>query len=247
MGAVTMLTRTAPTVLVAGGTGNVGGFIVDALLARGATVIVPSRSEAKLADLRRFLTRQGRADDLDRLVTQVGDPAGQHAAPELLDGLERRAGPVDAALATLGHFRPAPSLLTAPAADLEAVLDGYLGAHMRVAQAVLPRLRVRGGRYVLVNGPLAFDVWPGSGAGLVSIATAAQHMLFKALAQEMRGAPVRVTELVIHAFIRDRTAQPRSPLSGEEMGGFAARVLLEPEGYDGETVNVRKGELEGVG
>lgn len=239
--------RNGNTVLVAGGTGNVGGFIVDALLRSGATVMVPSRSEAKLDGLRSFLSEQGRTDALDRLVTQVGDLATPRKGAELLNALEERGGPLDAALASLGHFRPAKSLLSAPPSDLQAVLDGYLGAHMRIAQAVIPRLKDRGGRYVFVNGPLAFDVWPGSSAGLVSIATAAQHMLFKALAQELSADPVLVTELVIHAFIRNRTAQPGSPLSGEEMGGLAARLLLSPSGHDGETLHARKAREAEVG
>ena len=36
------------TTLVAGGTGNVGRHVVRALLERGATVVVPSRSPARL-------------------------------------------------------------------------------------------------------------------------------------------------------------------------------------------------------
>ena len=59
-------------VVVAGGTGNVGAFIVRALLERGATVAVPSRSGRKLVELRAFLTQHVSASELDRLKTFVG-------------------------------------------------------------------------------------------------------------------------------------------------------------------------------
>ena len=48
----------APRVVVAGGSGNVGTFMARALLERGATVVVPSRSEKMLAEFRTHLFNQ---------------------------------------------------------------------------------------------------------------------------------------------------------------------------------------------
>ena len=44
-----MPTLTDKRILVAGGTGNVGRHLVDAVLAAGGTAIVPARSSEKLA------------------------------------------------------------------------------------------------------------------------------------------------------------------------------------------------------
>ena len=106
------------TVVVAGATGNVGPFIVRALLEREATVAVPSRSEAKLEGLWAHVRRQ-------------------------------------------------------------------------VAEADLARLH---------------------------------------------------TFVVIHAFIRDRRTQPGSPLSGEEVGVFAAHLLATGEEVHGQSIELRSSE-----
>lgn len=230
------------TVLVAGGTGNVAAFVVSALLERGATVAVPSRSEQKLRDLRDFLRPRHVDAELDRLRVFAGDLSDEAQASELRQRIREEAGTPDAVLASLGHFRPTPSLLTASTDDLGAVLNGYLIAHFKVARAFLPDLQRFGGTYVLVNGPLAFDVWPGSGSSLVSIATAAQHMLFRALALEFDASPVQVIELVTHAFIRNRQAQPGSPIPGEAVGAYAAYLLSGAANAHGRSIQLRSRE-----
>ena len=228
------------SVVVAGGTGNVGGFVVASLLDRGATVVVPSRSEEKLVELRSFLEGRG-LDGSDRLVTLVGDLSDEAQATELRKQIEEEVAGIDGAVASLGEWRSAPSVLSASSADLEVVLQGYLLAHFRVARLLLPAFG-ESGSYVFINGPLAFDVWPDSGSAFVSIATAGQHMLFRALAQEFEGSGVQVNELVSHAFIRDRTTQPGSPLSGDDVGAFAAGLLSGASGLHGESVRLRSRE-----
>lgn len=78
-----------------------------------------------------------------------------------------------------------------------------------------------------MNGPLAFEPWEDSAAGVVSTVTAAQRMLFRTLALELRESAARVLELVSYAFLRERRTQPGSPLSGEDVGTFVAALLAE--------------------
>jgi NAD(P)-dependent dehydrogenase (short-subunit alcohol dehydrogenase family) len=211
------------TVVVAGGTGNVGAFIVKALLEQGATVVVPSRSEQKLCELRAYLTNHRRGDALNRLTTFIGDLGDQAGAEQLLRQMMNQISAPDAVIATLGSWYSVPSLLTANAVDLEHVLRDYLVAHFIIGRALLPSLKASGGTYVFVNGPLAFNLWPGS--ALVSIATAGQHTLFRALAEELAGSSVHLVELVNHAFIRDKQTQPGSLLSGEAVGAYVAHLV----------------------
>lgn len=227
------------TVVVAGGTGNVAAFIVSALLERGATVAVPSRSEEKLRDLHNFLSERHQEAELERLRTFVGDLSNETQALELRQRIHEEAGIPHAALSSLGHFRPAPSLLTTGTEDLKAVLDGYLIAHFKVARTFLPDLKTNGGNYVFVNGPLAFDIWPGSSSSLISIATAAQHMLFRALVQEFEGTPTQIIELVNHAFIRNRLTQPGSSIPGEAVGAYAAHLLSGADNAHGQSIQLR--------
>ena len=208
-------------VVVAGGTGNVGTFIVQALLERGATVVVPSRSQQSIATLRAYLAP--RVDNLSwkRLQTVYGDVAGPSDIPGL--------GDPDAVVASLGTFIPAASLLSAAGADLDKVLNDYVRAHFEVARRFLPGLIETRGTYIFINGPLAFETRPEWGAGLVSIATAAQHMLFRALAQELGPTGVRIAEVVNYAFIRERRTQPGSAVTAEAAGAFVADLIAHSE------------------
>lgn len=96
------------------------------------------------------------------------------------------------------------------------------------------------GTYVLLQGPLAFEVHPEFGTDLISIATAAQHMLFRVLAKEADESAARVVELVSHAFIRDLQTQPGSALSGEAVGAYAAYLLSGAgEKVHGQSIELR--------
>ncbi|HEX6177777.1 MAG TPA: SDR family NAD(P)-dependent oxidoreductase, partial [Thermoanaerobaculia bacterium] len=131
-------------VVVAGGTGNVGTFIVKALLEHGAAVTVPSRSERSLAAFRAHLQPRTDESSWKRLRTIVTDVAAADAA---LDPREPHA-----VVASLGTFIPAPSLLKASVADLDEVLHDYVRAHFAVAQRFLPALVEKRGTYIFING-----------------------------------------------------------------------------------------------
>lgn len=106
-----------------------------------------------------------------------------------------------------------------------------------------PVFAVRRPRYVLLQGPLAFEPHPELDAHLISVATAAQHVLFRSLAQELDGRRAHVVELVSHAFIRDRQTQPTSPVSGEALGGFVAYLLSGArEEIHGRSIHLRSPE-----
>jgi NAD(P)-dependent dehydrogenase (short-subunit alcohol dehydrogenase family) len=228
------------TVVVAGGTGNVGPFVVRALLERQATVVVPSRSEEKLGGLREYLSQHVDETGLGRLHTFVGNLSDETEATGLRQRITEEAGTPGAVVASLGNFVTTPSILDASEDDLQQVLDAYLIANFVVARTFLPTLKDSGGTYVLLQGPLAFELYPESGADLISIATAGQHMLFRALAQELEETPARVVELVNYAFIRDRQTQPSSPLPGEAVGVLAAYLLSGAgEEVHGKSIHLR--------
>ena len=228
------------TVVVAGGTGNVGPFVVRALLERQATVVVPSRSEEKLGGLREYLSRHVGTTGLGCLRTFVGNLSDETEAAGLKQRITEEAGTPGAVVASLGNFVTTPSILDASKDDLQQALDAYLSTNFVVARTFLPALKESAGTYVLLQGPLAFELYPESGADLISIATAGQHMLFRALAQELEETPARVVELVNYAFIRDRQAQPGSELPGEAVGAFAAYLLYDVgEEVHGQSIHLR--------
>ncbi len=218
-----------------------GPFLVRALLEREAIVVVPSRSEEKLKELRDHLSHYVDNTRFDQLYTLTGNLGEELEAKRLRQRITEEVGTPNAVLASLGNFVTTPSLLDARTDELRRALDGYVIAQFMVARTFLPALKDSGGTYVFVQGPLAFEPAPAFGTDLVSIATAAQHMLFRALAEELNESRARVIELIIHAFIRERKTQPRSPLPGEAVGEFTAHLLSNDAGedYHGRSVHLR--------
>jgi len=229
------------TMIVAGGTGNVGRVLVGQMLDLGATVVVPSRSKEKLEGLRGQVGGAG-----ERLMTVEGDIGDEEEAPGLRDSIIGRVGPIDGAVASLGHFVPAPSVLEAPRADVQKALDGYLLAHLGVARTLIPALRERGGSYTFINGPLAFaPLHPGT--GLVSIVTAAQAMLAQVTMAEMEGTPVRVNEVVVHTpFGWSDKDEQRGVVRQHEVGRYVA-LLASPLGAEirNRTIHLNSREVLG--
>ena len=223
-----MLNLDGKRILVAGGTGIVGRHMVKAQLAEGATVVVPSRNASKIDALRNEVDAAHR----DRLVAIVGDITDEQNAPELLD----RTGRLDGAIASLGGFVAAPSLLDAPRADLERALASYTLSHFLAAKSVLPALEEHGGGYVMINGSLAFEP-ERSGTGIVSIAGAAQSMLARALMMERAGLRARINEVIIYSNLR---ADESNEVRGADIGRFVS-YLLSDRGADvkGQTIHLR--------
>lgn len=206
------------TVVVAGGTGSVGRVLVDSFLQSGARVVVPSRSEEKLSDLRSHLDPGA---PTERLVTIEGDIGDEEKAPRLVEQIDEREGPIHAAVATLGRFVAAPSLFEASVADLERVIDGYLIGHFVAARALIPAIE-EGGSYTLINGPLAFRPM-SPGAGLVSTVTAAQAMLARVLMDQVDA--VRVNELVLHTpFGWGEEKEKAAPVRQEQVGRYVSHL-----------------------
>lgn len=224
------------TALVAGGTGSVGRMAVRAFLEAGATVVVPSRSEHKVSELRQSFEEY----PPDRLITLVGDLSDEKDAVRLREAVQQRAGPLDAVVASLGRFVGARSVLEAPLSDLQAVIEGYLLAHFMVAKTFVPALEERSGSYTFINGPLAFQpMFPGT--GLVSIVTAGQAMLTQMAMKERESSSVRVNELVIYTrFGWDEDAdQNDGPVSQADVGRFISHLASDHGArVSGETIHL---------
>ncbi len=228
------------TIVVLGGTGNVGSYIVGALLQHRAKVVVPSRSEEKLRGLEHFLQQRLAPSELVQLHTLIGDFKTQNHADGIAERIAAEMGEPTGIVATIGSFLPARSLLGAGSEALQQVLDNYIVANFHAARAFLPRFSKTRGKYIWLNGPLAFQPWKNSAAGLVSIATAGQHMMFRALAQELEGTSAELMELVIYAYVRNRETQPGSAVSAEAVGRHIAQLLSDVDGkHAGQSIHLR--------
>lgn len=217
-------------ILVAGGTGTVGTYLVKALLDAGATVIVPSRTQAKLDKLRAGVD----AGERERLETLIGDITDESQGARLVAA----AGRVDGAIASIGRWVQAEQVLDAPRADLERAVANYAFEHFSVAKNLLPAVEKSGGGYVMITGSLSYEP-DGPGTGLVAIAGAAQSMLGRVLMKERADRGARINEIVIYSSF-GRGDDDANEVKGEDVGRVAA-FLLSDEGRarKGEAIHLR--------
>lgn len=206
------------TALIAGGTGGVGEGIVQAFLNAGATVIVPSRSDDRLQQLRDRL-----AFAKERLIPVVGDFSDTQAAEDLRQQVFNKVERLDAVVASLsGRWNENIPLVKTSLDDWRRMIDSNLTAHFIAAKTLVPVLEP-GGSYTLIGGGAALKATPNY--GLVCIPAAAEVMLTQVLIEEMKGSGIRINEVILNSYIvtreRDGAGHPEW-ITADEVGQYTA-------------------------
>ena len=215
------------TALITGGAGEVGEGIVRQFLRAGATVIVPSRNEERLNQLRTLLANE----DTDRLITKQADISSIECAEALRDEIDE----LHHVVASLGGWWQGKPIVELDLATWHQVIDNGLTAHFIAARTFLPVIASQAGSsYTMINGGGALNPVPGS--GLVSISAAAQIMLQKVLAAEHQSQPVRVNTLLLATPVKTRARTQTAPewVSADDAGKYC--VYLAQSDTDGETI-----------
>lgn len=211
-------------ILVAGGAGGVGEAIVRALLAAGHRVIVPSRSLARLEQLRGDV-RRALGHDSPALVTFTGEIGSVEGALEIRERIAREHGRLDVLIPSLGGWWEG-GLLDATPAVWDLVMDEMVRTHYVFAHVFVPVLLAQrgGGRYIGIGGGAAYR--PIHRSSLVSIAGAAQLMLTRALRLEIDDPDVDVLELVADGPVRTRDSEA---MAGPDWihADHIARIVVE--------------------
>ena len=210
-------------VVVLGGAGSVGEGICRVLLAQGAQVAVPARSQAKCDALRQALGNP------EGLVTLAGEAGDRERAAGVRDAIHAALGGVDDVVVSFGGWVQGPPLVEA---DLsiwtDRVSQNSLLAHFVATQTWLPGLLARdAGSFLLMNGSAGLEPHPG--AAFVSIAAAAQLMLKDALVAEHPDTRVRINALVLMTPILSRNLTEGDPawLTNDEVGAMVAHLLSD--------------------
>lgn len=217
-------------VLVPGGTGAVGEGVVRAFLAAGADVLVPTRSEQRMAEFRDVLGEAA----TDHLHLTVHDYTTFAGATELAEQMRDRLGSIDDVVAPIGGWWAGRTLAEIDEADWQSAFVGLATTHMAVLRACLPRMSGRGA-YSLVVGDSATTPVPGS--GLVSVEQAALLMMQRVAAAETAGRTGRdrrrVVALVLGA-VRTRQVDSGDPswVSADQVGAVAAELAAGAAGDD---------------
>lgn len=202
--------------MVAGGSGLVGGAVVDRLLDDGARVVLPSRSPGgPLA----------RAGHPGLRCVHVGDwatPSG------LLAVLAEPGWAPTAAVAAVGGWWRGPDLVDLDVVTWRSLVESHLTGHYLAVRALAPLLTGQDPAYVMLGGAAATE--PMAGSGPVSITGAAQRMLLEVLRAERIGQRVRLHEVQVAVSVAgdDRNVAPAATVEAAQVAGAVASVLADP-------------------
>ncbi|WP_062521955.1 SDR family NAD(P)-dependent oxidoreductase [Demequina silvatica] len=215
-------------IVVPGGTGNVGEGIVRAFLSAGATVVVPSRHQARLDQLTALMAPQLR----DRLVGIAGEYGTLAEANALGDRIVARHGAIDHVVAAVGGWWAGKALWQITANDWDKVFSATALTHTALAHALVPRLATDGS-YTIITGFSAHTPYPG--AGIVSMQGAALLMMRKVLTAELDRAR-RVNALVLGPIINRSRPQGRHDWLTADQVGLASVHVASDASIDGQDV-----------
>ena len=210
-------------IVVAGGTGALGGALVERLLAQGDRVAVPFRSASSFERLR---ARPGG----DRLWGAPADIATVAGARTFLDAAARALGGIDGVAIVAGAYAGSGSLAETPEGEWPAMQANLETAHA-VCRAAIPHLTA-GGSVVMVASRLVESGGAGSAAYVVSKAGVAA--LSRVLALEYRSRGIRFNCIAPGTIDTpdNRQAMPDADRSAWTPPDAIARViafLLAPE------------------
>jgi NAD(P)-dependent dehydrogenase (short-subunit alcohol dehydrogenase family) len=172
--------------LVAGGAGGLGHAVSLAFVEEGAKVVVPYRTEAEFAELKRAAGQREA-----QLIGRAVDVLDQAAVARLIE----ETGPIDVLVNTVGAYVGGVELWKLAAADFDRMLDLNLRSGFVLAKTVLPGMLQRGrGAVVNVSAKAALD--HGAGASAYAASKAAALAMMDSLAAETRGTGVRVNSVL---------------------------------------------------
>lgn len=200
-------------VVVAGGTGLVGGAVVERLVADGARVVVPTRGPAPHG-----LPAEARVvpgvdwEHPGALLAALGEPGW---APH-------------AAVVALGGWWLGPQLVDLDLATWRSMLESHLTSHWLAARVLAPVLVGPDPVYVMLGGAAATE--PMAGSGPVNVTGAGQRMLLRVLRAEPIGQRVRLHEVSVGAAVADddRNLDPEQTVDRRRVAAAVATVLSDP-------------------
>ena len=208
--------------VVTGGNRGIGRGIVDALAHEGATVALTARG----------------AEAAERAAREVGgktigracDVRDYDAVRSLFADVERTAGGVDVLVnnAGIGIFAPVADLSPA---DWRAVIETNLNGVFYCSHEAIPRMRKRGGGYIINISSLAgINAFPNGGA--YNASKFGLNGFSEVLMQEVRYDGIRVSYLmpgsVATEFGRGSSAKEGWALKPDDVAAMVIHLLRSP-------------------
>lgn len=210
-------------VAVMGGVGDVGLGIVRRFLTAGAEVIAVSRQPGRAQSL---LAELPRPENLSVLVADLQDA---DATTRLSEAIGDRS--LDAVIVSVHVPVPEKPLLNWDPDELSTMLGRNLLPHFNSAKAFLPAMSP-GSTFLGIGGGTADYLIPGIYS--MSLAQAAQRMMYRALAKEISSAGVRVRELIVRSMVNGHSSRSWAKpewLTEDEIGTRVVDIVTNPDKY----------------
>jgi NAD(P)-dependent dehydrogenase (short-subunit alcohol dehydrogenase family) len=175
------------TIVVAGGTGALGGSVSRAFLATGARVIATYRKQP----------------EYDALAKQSGgglvgvqlDVTDEAAAAKFVAETESKNGAINALVIAVGGYAGGKPLWETEMSTYEQMLSLNLRAAFVMARAVLPGM-IRQNRGAIVNVASKAGYGHAAGAAMYAASKAGVMALFDSLAEEVKPYNINVNSIV---------------------------------------------------
>ncbi|GII61933.1 beta-ketoacyl-ACP reductase [Sphaerisporangium krabiense] len=215
------------TVLVTGGSRNIGRAIAAGFGAEGATVAVGYHSdEAGAARTAELVEKRGGRASTVRI--DLGDQASvEAAAAEVVGAYGGVDVLVNNAVAWPGFPAPGEVFETAPVAMMRASLEANLLGHYVLSRTVVGPMRRNGwGRIVHISTGLVEDGRPGSSSYVTP--KSGLHGLARTMSRELAGAGI-LTNVVMSGFVVDEHDMPEEVIAKAAAAAATKRTTTAAE------------------
>jgi NAD(P)-dependent dehydrogenase (short-subunit alcohol dehydrogenase family) len=207
------------TIVVAGGTGALGGSVSRAFLATGARVIATYVKQAEYDALAKQ-TGEG-------LIGAPLDVTDEAAVAKFVVETESKYGAIDALVIAVGGFAGGKKLWETDTATYDLMLSLNLRAAFVMTRAVLPGM-IRQNRGAIVNVASKAGYGHAAGAAMYAASKAGVMVLFDSLAEEVKPYNINVNSIVpsIMDTPSNRRAMPKADFNIWPKTDDVAKVIV---------------------
>lgn len=202
-------------VLVTGATGGLGRAVVKRLLASGADVAAAIRDDKRFQDLIAFA-----GGSRETLTGFMADVTSEADVREMIEGVLRRYGRIDALVNLVGAYRGGADIAGTTEADWDFLMRTNLKSVFLCSRAVLPAMvRAGAGRIVNVAARPAVETKGRARAGAYAVSKAGVVVLTAAISEEFRRSGITANCIVPGTI---DTPENRAAITGGDPSQWAA-------------------------